>query len=171
MTDWNFDVLFLSHASCIEASEGCTAGQSMILVIPKAISSLFAISLAFSGAVLKLTLNDQLALIGHIRSWHKQGSLLLVHLLRYTAVSYAMQVTLQTYRIIPPVLSGVNYNVRIQLESSEGHAGFYCNPSWGGQPDESSTIAQPKNAIWYTGVTASVPLPSCVDVCKGKDWP
>lgn len=72
-----------------------------------------------------------------------------------------MQVTLQAYRIIPPVLSGVNFNVRIQLESSEGHVGFYCNPSWGGQPDESSTIAQSKNAVWYTGVIASVQLPFC----------
>ncbi|KAL3156343.1 hypothetical protein ABBQ38_000661 [Trebouxia sp. C0009 RCD-2024] len=60
------------------------------------------------------------------------------------------EVTLQRYNIIPPVLLGVYYNVRIQLESSQGHAAFYCNPSWGGQPDESNTIAQPKNAVWET---------------------
>lgn len=68
--------------------------------------------------------------------------------------------TLQRYNIIPPVLLGVYYNVRIQLESSQGHAAFYCNPSWGGQPDESNTIAQPKNAVWETG--AVVPLHCCV---------
>ena len=72
-----------------------------------------------------------------------------------------MQVTLQTYRIIPPVGSGAKYNVRIQLVSSEGHAGFYCNPSWGGQPDEGSTLAQPQNAVWYTGAISSFLLPSC----------
>lgn len=69
-----------------------------------------------------------------------------------TVLRYAVQVTLQTYRIIPPVLSGVFYNVRIQLESSSGHASFYCNPSWGGQPDETNTIAQPQNAVWETGM-------------------
>ncbi|KAL3132029.1 hypothetical protein ABBQ32_008648 [Trebouxia sp. C0010 RCD-2024] len=60
------------------------------------------------------------------------------------------EVTLQIYNIIPPVLLGVYYNVRIQLESTQGLAGFYCNPSWGGQPDETNTIAQPKNAVWET---------------------
>lgn len=72
----------------------------------------------------------------------------------------AVQVTLQIYNIIPPVLLGVYYNVRIQLESTQGLAGFYCNPSWGGQPDETNTIAQPKNAVWETGIV--VPVRCCV---------
>ena len=110
-------------------------------------------------AVPKATVTDQLALFVCTKSWHLQGTLLLAY--TQGCASCSMQVTLQTYGIITPIVSGVNFNVRIRLESSEGHAGFYCNPSWGGQPDESSTIAQPKNAVWYTGVIASVPLPSC----------
>ena len=78
-----------------------------------------------------------------------------------TLLRHAVQVTLQVYRIVPPVLPGVSYNVRIQLETSQGHAAFYCNPSWGGQPDESNTIAQPKNAVWETGAMAPMQLFCC----------
>lgn len=58
--------------------------------------------------------------------------------------------TAQTYRIITPNPSGVYYNVRIQVNQTAGHVGFYCNPSWGGQPQTGSNIAQSGNAIWQT---------------------
>ncbi|KAL0054583.1 hypothetical protein WJX82_011192 [Trebouxia sp. C0006] len=58
--------------------------------------------------------------------------------------------TAQMYRIITPNPSGVYYNVRIQVNQTEGHVGFYCNPSWGGQPQTGSTIAQSGNAVWQT---------------------
>lgn len=58
--------------------------------------------------------------------------------------------TAQTYRIVTPQASGVYYNVRIQLNQTAGHVGFYCNPSWGGQPDADSDVAQPGNAVWQT---------------------
>lgn len=66
--------------------------------------------------------------------------------------AFNVQATAQVYRIVTPQSSGLYYNVRIQLNQSEGHAGFYCNPSWGGQPNSESDIAQPGNAVWQTGV-------------------
>jgi len=63
-----------------------------------------------------------------------------------------LQATAQTYRIITPNPSGVYYNVRIQVNQTAGHVGFYCNPSWGGQPQTGSNIAQSGNAVWQTGI-------------------
>ncbi|KAL0029738.1 hypothetical protein WJX79_006611 [Trebouxia sp. C0005] len=58
--------------------------------------------------------------------------------------------TAQTFRIITPNPSGVYYNVRIQVNQTAGHVGFYCNPSWGGQPQTGSNVAQSGNAVWQT---------------------
>ena len=68
-----------------------------------------------------------------------------------------LQATAQTYRIVTPQASGVYYNVRIQVNQTTGHVGFYCNPSWGGQPDTDSDIAQPGNAVWQTGTVCASP--------------
>ena len=63
----------------------------------------------------------------------------------------ALQLTAQMYHIVTPSVSGTYFNVRIQLNQSEGHAALYCNPSWGGQPDPDSQIAFAGNAVWETG--------------------
>lgn len=77
---------------------------------------------------------------------------LLVAMHRHSACCACLQATAQMYRIIAPNPSGVYYNVRIQVNQTEGHVGFYCNPSWGGQPQTGSTIAQSGNAVWQTGM-------------------
>lgn len=66
-----------------------------------------------------------------------------------------MQATAQQYVITTPNVSGTYFNVRIQLEQTEGHVGFYCNPQWGGQPEAGDTIASRNNAIWQTGAPST----------------
>ena len=79
-------------------------------------------------------------------------AMVLVAMHRHAACCACLQATAQTYRIITPNPSGVYYNVRIQVNQTAGHVGFYCNPSWGGQPQTGSTIAQSGNAVWQTGI-------------------
>lgn len=60
----------------------------------------------------------------------------------------------QQYTITTPPVTGAYYNVRIQLNQTLGHVGFYCNPSWGGQPNQANTVAQLGNSVWQTGEAA-----------------
>ena len=89
-------------------------------------------------------------------------------LTQYTDAQHAtcLQATAQTYRIITPNPSGVYYNVRIQVNQTAGHVGFYCNPSWGGQPQTGSNIAQSGNAIWQTGTFTISVCASCVSASR-----
>ena len=63
-----------------------------------------------------------------------------------------LQATGQQYTITTPPVTGAYYNVRIQLNQSLGHVGFYCNPGWGGQPNQANTVAQLGNSVWQTGL-------------------
>lgn len=69
-----------------------------------------------------------------------------------------VQLTAQMYHIVTPNVSGTYFNVRIQVNQSEGHAAFYCNPSWGGQPDSENHIAFAGNAVWETGIVLQAVL-------------
>ena len=75
----------------------------------------------------------------------------LLHTNELTCVA-DMQVTAKLYHIVTPTMAGTYFNVRIQINQSEGHVGFYYNPSWGGQPDADSDIAFAGNAVWETGM-------------------
>ncbi len=47
------------------------------------------------------------------------------------------------------------------MNQTAGHVGFYCNPSWGGQPQTGSNIAQSGNAVWQTGILTFSECSSC----------
>ena len=77
-----------------------------------------------------------------------------------------LQTTTRIYHIVTPRVAGTYFNVRIQINQSEGHVGFYYNPSWGGQPDADSDIAFAGNAVWGTGMLLRTVLTALLSIVQ-----